>query len=155
MNKFLSRVVLVLLATISAAISSADEKIQGPENFKPYKLVGGWKFVNSNTGANYGGDIELRINSVDDKGIMHGLISYDGRQTNDKCGTKPLFKDTPVEAEIIKSNKEYRITFQVPCPIGTSPKTFSLTFLCSDDGSCSYPTVLPWGKGVTTLTEER
>ena len=144
----------MLLAAMSTAASYADEKIQGVDTFKPYKLVGGWKFVNSSTGRNYGGDIEVEVSRVDEKGIMHGRISYDGRQSNDRCGTKPLFTDTPVEAEIVKLNKEYRITFQANCQVGVSPRTFSWTLLCDDDGVCSFPTALPWGNGVTTLTEK-
>lgn len=93
--------------------------------FKPYKLLGDWQFVNTNSGVKFGGGIEVIIESIDQKGVMRGRISYDGRQTNDKCGTKPLFTDTPVEAEINKRESEYNVSFQLNCSAGKSPRVFS------------------------------
>ena len=154
MGKVAAQIAFFLLAMLSRMSTFADDKTQAPENFKPYDMVGNWKFVNSNTGANYGGDIEVVINSIDSKGIMHGLISYDGRQTNDQCGTKPLFTDKPVEAELIKSNEDYRVTFQVNCLKGITPRIFSWTLVCSDNGVCSQPIVQPWGKGAIVLTKK-
>lgn len=124
-------------------------------DFKPFQLVGEWKFVNLNTGVNYGGAIEIDVNGIDGKGIMKGKISYDGRQTNDKCSTKTLFSDQPVEAEIIKANADYRVTFQVPCATGASPRIFSWTLVCDANGLCSQPTVLPHGKGATFVKERK
>jgi hypothetical protein len=128
---------------------------QQPDGFKPYRLVGGWQFQNEQTGVKYSGDIEVHVLSIDDKGGMRGQISYDGRQTNNKCGTKALFTDVPVPAEIIKGDKEYRVTFSTPCQVAPSPRTITWTLVCGDDGLCSRPEVLPWGKGTTFLREQR
>jgi hypothetical protein len=146
-------IVLSILVTTDAGIVSAEEMPRS-ESFKPYKLVGDWKFDNSNSGRHYGGDIEVSINSINTKGIMHGLISYDGRQTNDQCGTKKLFADKPVEAEIIKGANEYRVTFQVECLKGESPRIVSWTLVCDSGGVCTRPEVQPWGRGVLTLTDK-
>jgi hypothetical protein len=86
---------------------------------------------------------------------MHGRISYDGRQTNDQCSTKPLFIDTPVEAEIIRVGKDYRISFSVNCLKGSSPRVMSWTLICDESGTCSQPIVQPWGKGAITLTTQK
>lgn len=154
-KSFAAQYIFSLFAMLSAAMCFADDKMQKSEDFKPYKLAGDWKFVNSNTGVKYGGDVEVVINNMDSKGVLHGRISYDGRQTNDKCGTKALFTDKPVEAEIIKTNEGYRVTYEVPCSIGVSPRVFSRSLACTDHGICSQPEVLPWGKGVLSLTEKR
>ena len=86
---------------------------------------------------------------------MHGRVSYDGRQTNDKCGTKPLFTDAPVEAEMIMKESEYNVSFQVNCSTGKSPRVFSWKLTCGQDGACSQPSDSPWGKGTISLKEMR
>ena len=149
-----ARIACYLIAMSSILPAFADDKPQKAEDFRPYKLIGDWKFVNSNSGRNYGGDIEVTITSIDGNGIMRGRISYDGRQTNDQCSTKELFSDKPVEAEIIKTNNEYRITFQVNCSTGISPRVVSWTLVC-EQATCSRPDVQPWGKGLMVLRESR
>ena len=145
----------VFVSAVAVFPVVAQTAPQATPDFKPYKLVGGWQFTNSNTGAKYGGDIEVAIESVDQKGVMRGRISYDGRQTNDKCGTKPLFTDTPVEAEITKKETDYNVSFQVNCSTGKSPRVFSWKLVCGQDGSCSQPSESAWGKGTTSLKEVR
>jgi len=154
MTIFFTAIFFILFAVMSIVPTFADDASRTPNDFKPYKLVGNWQFVNSNTGRNYGGDIEVAITSIDGNGTMHGLISYDGRQTNDKCSTKELFADKPVEAEIIKANNDYRVTFQVNCLTGVSPRVISWTLTCAE-AICSMPEVLPWGKGAKVLRETR
>ncbi|MCV2357625.1 hypothetical protein LNV08_01400 [Paucibacter sp. TC2R-5] len=124
------------------------------ENFKPYELVGDWIFLNSSSGTKYGGDVAVKIDKLDKLGTMRGMISYDGRQLNDACGTRGVLSDEPVAAEIIKSRDEYRISFMTKCLRGQSPRLFSWTLVC-DTASCTQPTVLPHGRGVLTLTEKR
>ena len=155
MKKLAAQTIVLAFASLSVLPSLADDTVQRPEDFKPYKLVGDWKFISSNTGRNYSGDIEVVVNDIDSKGVMHGRMSYDGRQTNDQCSTKALFTDEPVEAEIVKSGKDYRITFSVNCLRGASPRVISWTLECASDGVCSKPDVRPWGKGVTALIEKR
>lgn len=158
---FLIRNAILTIATFLstyAAVFAQDTKTEvvtsvSMPTFKPFKLVGDWKFVN-NGGTNYGGEIEIAINSVDSKGIMHGQASYDGRQTNSICGTKLLFNDKPVDAEIIKITEGYQITFEYPCLQGTSPRTKILTLVCDANGVCSMPEILPHGKGMTVLTNK-
>lgn len=140
-----------ILATASAV---ADDQSTKPESFRPYELVGDWQFVNTNSGTKYGGDIKLKVDSMDNSGAMRGVISYDGRQLNDVCGTRGVFSDEPVEAEILKSKDEYRISFMTKCLRGQSPRLVSWTLVCMG-AVCSQPTVLQHGKGVLTLTEKR
>ncbi len=135
-------------------VSNTSQAVM-PISFQPYQLVGDWNFVNSNTGNKYGGNIEVDVKAMDSKGTMHGLISYDGRQTNDKCGTKPLFTDKPVEAEIVKSANDYRIAFQVNCSNGASPRLITWTLTCDDKGDCTEPEVAAWGRGRKLLREVR
>ena len=144
----------LLCGSLTGLPSMAQDATQAAE-FKPFQLVGGWEFLNANTGVKYGGAIEIAVNAVDSKGVMKGQISYDGRQTNDKCGTKTLFNDQPVEAEILKANANYRVTFQVPCTKGASPRIFSWTLACDGNGLCSQPTVVAHGRGTTFVKEKK
>jgi hypothetical protein len=132
----------------------ADDPPASVESFSPYELVGDWQFVNSNSGTKYGGDIRIKVTGLDKSGSMRGTISYDGRQLNDSCGTRGVFNDDPVEAEVVKLRDEYRISFMAKCFRGQSPRLFSWTLVCSGP-ICSQPTVLPHGKGALTLTEKR
>ena len=125
------------------------------QDFKAYKLQGEWTFTNTRTGVNYGGPIEVQVNSIDAKGVMKGQISYDGRQTNDKCTTKALFNDVPVDVEVIKSGTEYRLAYRLNCSVSPSPRDFSMTLSCNAEGVCSQPTERPWGKGLISLREVR
>lgn len=134
--------------------ASATDALPKVESFVPYELVGEWQFVNSNSGAKYGGDIKVKVNSLEKPGSMRAVISYDGRQLNDICGTRGIFSDEPVEAEVVKLQDEYRISFMAKCMRGQSPRLFSWTLVCTGT-VCSQPTVLPHGKGVLTLTEKR
>jgi hypothetical protein len=144
---------VALLALLSLSVF-ADDQATSLAGFNPYELVGGWQFVNSNSGTKYGGEIKVKVNSLEKSGSMRGTISYDGRQLNDSCGTRGVFSDEPVEAEVIKLRDEYRISFMTKCSRGQSPRLFSWTLVCSG-ATCSQPTVLPHGKGVLTLTEKR
>jgi len=126
------------------AVSAAD--------FRPYKLVGAWNFTNSNTGARYGGDVAVDIKSMESNGSMRGLLSYDGTQTNDRCSTKTLFSNDPVEAEVQKIDGGYRVWFALKCATGQNQ--FGWTLACKD-GVCTLPQVLPHGKGETALREVR
>lgn len=137
----------------SVTTSAADPSPKA-EGFVPYELVGGWQFVNSNSGAKFGGEIKVKVNSLEKSGSMRAVVSYDGRQLNDSCGTRGIFSDEPVEAEVVKLQDEYRISFMAKCLRGQSPRLFSWTLVCTD-AVCSQPTVLPHGKGVLTLTEKR
>ena len=150
----LPRISVAASLLLFAASAVADDPPANSENFSPYELVGDWQFMNSNSGTKYGGDIKVRVNRLDKPGTMRGTISYDGRQLNDVCGTRGVFSDEPVEAEIIKSNDEYRISFMAKCLRGQSPRLFSWTLVC-ESATCSQPTVAPNGRGVLTLTEKR
>lgn len=77
------------------------------DSFNPMQLVGEWKFQNRETGVKYGGEIAIDIVRAGSNGAMQGLLSYDGRQTNDNCSTRGLMSDTPVEAEIVKTQLGY------------------------------------------------
>ena len=149
-KRFAARIGFGVAWILVASACLAQDATPPNEVFKPFKLVGAWKFLNANTGASYGGDVEVAIDSIDGKGVMHGLTSYDGRQTNDKCSTKILFTDKPVEAEISKTDNGYRITFEVGC--STGKRILSWTLVCTEGRVCSQPTVLPWGKGMLILT---
>ena len=144
----------LLLGVMPIMPTLAGDKAGQAADFRPYKLVGDWQFVSSVTGRHYGGDIEVTITSIDGNGTMRGQISYDGRQTNDQCSTKRLFIDKPAEAEIIKTANDYRVTFQVDCLHGVSPRIISWTLTCKE-GACSMPDVLPWGQGAKVLRESR
>ena len=125
------------------------------QDFKPYKLTGSWSFQNARTGQGYGGAVEVSADSIDDKGIVKGMISYDGRQLNDRCTTKPAFTDKPVPVEITKLPTGMRLDFQLECAIGPSPKLFSQNYTCSAQGVCTSPMGNSNGSGAVTLTEKR
>lgn len=144
---------LVKIASICSVplLLLSAAQAQAPDEFRPFKLVGDWKFQNARSGVNYRGDIEVSVSSRDPNGVMRGSISYDGRQTNEKCSTRGLVNDTPVPAEIVRSDDTYRITFRVPCSVGESPRDMSWTLTCKG-GVCELPIIQPWGKGRTSLT---
>lgn len=144
---------IVRITDAQLAESKADQPAK-LENFSPYELVGNWQFVSSNSGTTYGGDIKVSVGSMDKSGAMRGMISYDGRQLNDACGTRGVFSDEPVDAEIIKSKGGYRISFMAKCLRGQSPRPFNWTLVC-EGATCSRPTVEPHGRGALTLTEKR
>ena len=149
--KFTFRTVLLTAVFLGTGTVLAQAK----EEFRPFKLEGDWKFTNTNTGSSFGGDVQVDVERVDEKGVMWGKASYDGRQTNDKCGTRALFKDEPAEAEIVKVTNGYRVTYEAKCSVGRSPRTVSLTLACSADGICIRNDELPHGKGVLRLQEKR
>ena len=150
----ISRLFVTGMFVLLPGFVSADDQSASVRDFSPYELVGEWQFVNSRSGTKYGGDVKVKVNGIDKAGSMRGSISYDGRQLNDSCGTRGVFSDEPVDAEVIKSRDEYRISFMAKCARGQSPRLFSWTLVCSG-AVCSQPTVLPHGTGVLSLTERR
>lgn len=145
--KLLSCILFVLISTPACA----EDTSLKPEQFKPYELIGYWQFTNSG-GVKYGGDIKVKIASVDSASVMRGVVSYDGRQTNDKCGTRGISNDEPVDAEIRRVNGQYQVSFTLKCLRGESPRPFNWTLVC-EGTTCSQPTVAPNGTGAVTLTE--
>jgi len=146
--------VFAALITYAPFVASAQAGAQ-PDGFKPVKLVGEWKFQNRETGVKYGGEIAIDILRAGGNGPMQGLLSYDGRQTNDKCSTRGLLSDTPVEAEIVKTQLGYQISFRLNCASGESPRQFTWNLSCGNDGVCSEPTSRPWGAGTITVGEKK
>lgn len=122
-------------------------------SFLPYELLGDWQFTNTN-GVRYRGDVRVSVESGGGDGAMHGRISYDGQQTNDKCTTKPLFTDLPVDVEAIKVDSGYRLAFQLKCLRSESPRAFNWTLTC-ENGVCVQATTTPNGRGLITLRESR
>jgi hypothetical protein len=149
---FISAVVAPLL--LSPGIASAQGAPHA-DGFKPVKLVGEWKFQNRETGVKYGGEIAIDILRTGGNGAMQGLLSYDGRQTNDKCSTRGLLSDTPVEAEVVKTQLGYQVTFRLNCASGESPRQFTWNLSCGSDGVCSEPTTRPWGVGIIAVGEKK
>ena len=148
-HRNLLRIIIILMTGLCSASYSAEPSAQ-TEPFTPYRLVGGWSFVNSNTGTKYGGDAKVNIDSIGTSGLMHATVSYDGRQTNDICTTRGVFSDKPVEAEVEKTSQGYIVSFNIGCVKGQSPRLRSWTLTCND-GLCTEPEIEPWGKGMLTL----
>lgn len=144
-------VLLVLLPAVPVVI--AQDAASQANAFRPYELVGEWQFTNTN-GVRYRGDIKVAIASADPNGVMRGRVSYDGRQTNDKCTTRPVVTDAPVDAEVVRSDNGYRVTFQLTCLSGESPRPFQWVLGC-ESGVCTQTTVVPNGRGLITLRENR
>lgn len=142
----------ILLVLICAPARAQDANLK-PEQFMPFELVGVWHFTNSH-GVKYGGDVRVKVASMNDTSVMRGVVSYDGRETNDKCGTRGIATDEPVSAEIRKSNDQYRISFNLKCLSGASPRPFNWILVC-EGATCSQSTVAPNGAGAITLTEKR
>ena len=153
MQTYFSRFLAILMLLPLAVSVGAQESPAKAESFIPYELVGGWQFVN-NGGTKYSGDIKVKINSVDTTGAMRGMISYDGRQTNDVCGTRGVFSDEPVEAEIIKTKDEYKISFMTKCLRGVSPRLASWTLTC-EGATCTQQDASTRVTGGKTLVEKR
>jgi hypothetical protein len=133
------------LAIAQAQKGSADQ-------FKPFKMSGEWTFVSSNTGRKYGGDASLDVKEIDGGGKMRGIVSFDGRQTNDNCSTKGVFSDEPAQAEVLKTPSGYLVSFMLNCSRGESPRSRTWELTC-ESGVCTRPEVLPNGKGMLTLKE--
>ena len=148
------RSALAVLLVCSPFVASSQGGVQ-PASFKPLKLVGEWKFQNRETGVKYGGAIAIDLLNVLANGSIKSLVSYDGRQTNDKCSTRGLIADTPVDAEVVKTPLGYQVTFQLKCSIGESPRPFTWNLSCASDGVCSEPTTRPWGTGAIAVSETK
>lgn len=125
------------------------------ESFKAVKLIGEWQFQNRETGVKYGGEITIEILRAASTGAMQGLVSYDGRQTNDKCSTRGLLSDTPAEAEVVNTQSGYQVAFRLKCASGESPRQFKWNLSCGSDGVCSEPTTRPWGTGIIYVREKK
>lgn len=149
---FISAYIAALLC--SPAVASAQASSQS-EGFKPVKLVGEWQFQNRETGVKYGGEIAIDILRAGSTGAMQGLVSYDGRQTNDKCSTRGLLSDNPAEAEVVKTQLGYQVAFRLKCASGESPRQFKWNLSCGSDGVCSEPTTRPWGTGIISVREKK
>ena len=144
----------LFVATAMFQPGAANEATVKPETFKPFELTGDWYFTNNNSGVRYGGDVKVSIVSIDATGVMRGKVSYDGRQTNDVCSTRGLFSDDPVDAEVIRGANEYKISFNIKCAKGNSPRLRSWTLTC-ENNVCTRPEVASHGKGLLTLNEKR
>ncbi len=140
------------LCIVISTPTLAQDAASKPERFTPFELVGEWQFTNSG-GVRYGGDVKVAVTSIDGNSLMRGLVSYDGRQTNEKCGTRQLSGDEPVDAEVMKSGGQYRISFKMKCLRGESPRRFDWTLVC-DGATCVQPTLAPNGKGAITVVEK-
>lgn len=125
-----------------------------PEAFQPFRLVGEWHFTNSQTGRRFGGPVLVTVDSLEAGGAMRGTVSYDGRQTNDACSTRGLFKDEPVPAEITRTADGYLLSYSIPCARGASPRLRQVQLACGN-GLCTRPEVQAWGRGELVLKEER
>jgi len=137
-----------------AELAAASEGSGQPAAFKPFELVGDWRFTNSNTGTRYGGAVKVLVTSADSSGVMRGKISYDGTQTNDVCSTRGIFGDNPADVEVIKNVNEYNLIFNIKCSRGESPRVRNWTLVCAND-VCTRPEVLPHGQGLLTLKEKK
>lgn len=135
-----------------SSLASAQEQKGSPDQFKPFKMSGEWTFVGSNSGRKYGGNASLDVKEIDGSGKMRGMVSFDGRQTNDNCSTRGVFSDEPVQAEVLKTPSGYLVSFMLNCLKGESPRSRTWELTCAS-GVCTRPEVLPHGNGVLTLKE--
>ena len=151
MNILFTRLLCPGLLLLTCTVVSAQESAA---TFKPYALNGRWQFTNSQTRVTYGGDIKVQTKSINSTGVMRGVISYDGRQTNDNCSTRGVFSDTAVDADLTKTEKGYKISFKLSCVGGESPRAYDWTLLCKANASLQT-TALAHGNSEISLTEQR
>lgn len=126
----------VLAASVSSggAALAADASLGNPRD--PVRLTGKWTFTSSSSLRHYGGDIVLRLAAAEPDGTRRGWVSYDGRQTNDRCSTKSGFSaDEPVDASASFEGSALIVQFLLRCPIGESPRAFKWTLVRGEDGS--------------------
>lgn len=148
--KLIAATLLSLLLGLTSA--TAADSNNANDAFKPYKLVGGWDFTSGNSGRKYSGDVWIEVNAIAADGIMHGKVSFDGRQTNDNCSTRDVFKDDPVDAEIRKTAVGYDVSFMLKCSKGESLRARQWTLTCDGD-TCTRPELAPNGKGMLTVKQ--
>lgn len=154
MNRLLATIVSACAITMASLPASQAQAAEAtPEAFKPYRMVGAWTFRNHNTAQQFGGAIEVSVVSRDADRTLRGLLSWDGRQTNDRCGTRTSAGDKPVEAELMRTENSYQISFRVNCAKGENPRQFNWVLTCDGKGECSERTAQPWGEGSRFLRE--
>lgn len=120
--------------------------------------VGRWDFKNSQTGMKFGGDMKIVLKEklpTPEQDILtyKGKISFDGRETNDKCGTVGSFGgDTPVDVLWEQKGDDVILSYRVPCAV-KDPVTVTKRFKYSD-GSITYEYARAWGTGLEKLRRQ-
>jgi hypothetical protein len=117
-------------------------------------LKGEWAFQNTQTKVKYGGPFEVYSISEAAPGRYAVRVSYDGRETNDKCSTRGPLRDTPVEGVLSRSEGGYDLEFKLICPFGQSPRLFQYSLKCDAAGVCMQGTSRPWGEGFVRLVKQ-
>lgn len=120
--------------------------------------VGRWDFKNSQSGQTFGGDMKIvlqekQVSSEPDVDVFKGKLSFDGRETNDKCGTVSTFgKDTPVDVLWEQKGDDVVLSYKVPCPT-QDPRVVTKRFTARSDGIVREYS-LQWGKGLEKLLKQ-
>jgi hypothetical protein len=138
-----------LLASTLAGAQSAPE----PE-FRPSTLAGEWKLEEFQTGIRHSGEVRIELQRREGH-VIQGLVSFDGRQTQYKCGTRGFASDTPVPAEIVKDATGYSVSFELRCTVGAPSRRFLWYLTCRPDGECRETAGFPWGPAVVTVREKK
>lgn len=142
----------LLCGLLASGAAAAQDMKAGA--FQPITLAGDWKLQDAQRGARLGGDIRIELLRKEGDTI-HGTVSYDGRQSLYKCGTRGFASDTPVPAEIWKDEAGYTVSFQLRCAVGVSQRKVLLQLACGSDGACTQTAPFPWGTQVITVREAK
>lgn len=146
----MKRTWVATLMSLAAAVATA----QTAADSSSLRLVGDWSFQNTQTKVKYGGAFEVVATSEPSPGRHAVRVTYDGRETNDRCSTKTALGETPVDGVLVKTDKGYDLEFILICPMGPSPRPFKYSLTCDPQGTCTQATARPWGEGLVRLVRQ-
>jgi hypothetical protein len=149
------RQMAMLFALLASSIVLAQDKTTTADTVT---YAGRWDFTNTQNGKTFGGEMKVALlerlsSSESDVEAFKGKLSFDGRQTNDKCGTFSGFgSDKPVDLLWEQKSDDVVLTYKLPCPI-KDPVTQTRRFKLQGK-SLVREYALPWGKGVEQLSRQ-
>jgi len=126
--------------------------------FEPLTYAGRWDFKNSQSGQMFGGEMKVVLHeklasSEPEVEVFKGRLSFDGRQTNSKCGTVSTFgKDTPVDVLWEQKGEVVVLSYILPC-VPNDPVKQSRRFTLQGMGIVREY-ALPWGQGLEKLLKQ-
>ena len=144
------RAATIALSALMTGSVAAQTSPSSSAEFAPFKLIGGWVFTSHNTNRRFQGDIEVDVQTIDAAGVMHGRISYDGRQMNDLCRAQGVSGDDRGDVKITRTADGLQLQFLLKCVSGESPRPRDETYSCSGT-TCTRPIILGHGRGASTL----
>jgi hypothetical protein len=149
---------MLLIFELTISVSAQQQENELGEFQLPAIFSGEWTFKNHNTGQLFGGKMKAVLSEKmpeSEPGVIayKGFYSYDGRQTNEKCGTYGVFgSDTPVPLIWSQKSPEVVLTYELDCPFRKG-RPVSIKYYLKGN-NIIYEYSLPHGKGLQTMSKE-